>query len=139
MRDAKRGLEAVSPTLRQQQIESTTYWSVAGAARPPRLAPAAHLLPVYDEYLIAYKDRDVAFDPRTRAFDRSQRDDYGNYLVIGGQFAGAWRWVLGERKIVLHLTPYRRLTQADTRLLREAANRLSVFASRPVTMAPSGA
>jgi hypothetical protein len=54
--DAKRGLEIVR--ARQAAIDGLTYWTAGPDARAalPRRG-VAHLLPIYDEYLVAYRDR----------------------------------------------------------------------------------
>ena len=134
MPDATRAFAAVTPALQRETIAPRTLWAVESSAPPLRLPRAAYLLPVYDEYLIAYKDRDLAMDPRTREFDPTKRDDFGHYLVIDGRFVGTWRWVSDEDAIDLRLMPYCRLSSADDRLLRRAAARLAAFTGRRVTM-----
>ncbi len=57
--DARAGIELAGSRLARETIGGATYWfAAAGAARPP--SRAAHLLPIYDEYLIAYKDRSAS-------------------------------------------------------------------------------
>ncbi|MBA3887454.1 MAG: hypothetical protein H0X67_17235 [Acidobacteria bacterium] len=45
---------AVDPEI---DVAGLTYWTTgrAGTATPPR--PDVHLLPIYEEYLMAYRDR----------------------------------------------------------------------------------
>ena len=132
--DARRAFEAVSPALERRTVGTRTLWSVESEAPTARPTRAAHLLPVYDEYLIAYKDREIAMDPRTQGFDRAQRDDFGHYIVINGRFAGTWRWMAVEDAIDVRLLPYCQLTSADDRLVRQAAARLAAFTGQRVRM-----
>jgi hypothetical protein len=56
-REANAGIEAVAPALRKEVIGSQTRWSVGAKVPQPGASATAHLLPNYDEYLVAYKDR----------------------------------------------------------------------------------
>src|SRR5207342_719141 len=57
--DARAGLAALGGTVERETIGPLTYWFVPSrlGARPS--TPLVHLLPNYDEGLIAYKDREV--------------------------------------------------------------------------------
>ena len=56
--EATRALEAVSPALRVERIGDHAYWSAPSEpAATRRQVPPVHLLPNYDEYFIAYRDR----------------------------------------------------------------------------------
>ena len=74
MKDVRRGVEIAGRALVQETFGELTYWSAAPAPRSPAVALAkagrassAYLLPIYDEYLIAYKDRGAAAEiPPTR-------------------------------------------------------------------------
>src|SRR4029453_9380851 len=60
--DAKRGLEM--NRAREEVIDGRTYWSIGRPPSPLRgyavtSSAEVFLLPVYDEYLVAYRDRDA--------------------------------------------------------------------------------
>ncbi len=64
VRDARAGIDLAGSALMRDEVDGFTYWS-ADRRTPKALAsPAAHLLPNYDEYLIAHKDRDLVRRPR---------------------------------------------------------------------------
>jgi hypothetical protein len=131
MADVKRALESVTPALRRDVVDGRTFWSFwSTPATPPggvRLAGATYLLPIYDEYLVAYKDRDVAIDPRTRGVDAAIRDDFGHYLIVDGKYTGAWRWTNAGGRVAVKITPYRTLTTAEQRRLDRAIRTLAAF------------
>src|SRR6185503_3186555 len=84
-RDARTGIELSA--LAQTVIDGRTYWFVPGRSRATSSSPSAHLLPNYDEYLIAYKDRDpVVGPPRVR--DTRPPDVFSHSLLINGLLAG---------------------------------------------------
>src|SRR6185369_8037408 len=59
--DAKRGLEVGGRSLEKITIGEKVYWSMRSNEALERSSCLAHLLPVYDEYFVAYKDRESVF------------------------------------------------------------------------------
>ena len=91
MREANAGLEMIKPALVRRAVDGLTYWSVASRpVRRQRSAPAsAYLLPNYDEFLIAYKDRGaIAGMPRAADGVVRPPDVFSHHLVIGGGSRG---------------------------------------------------
>ena len=136
MREANAGLEMIKPALVQRQIDALTYWSVASRpVRRHRPAPAsAYLLPNYDEFLIAYKDRG-AIVGMPRAADGAVRppDVFSHHLVIGGRLAGSWRRAVKAGSLSVEIESYTRLTRDDTRAVAAARERLSRFLTPDLT------
>jgi hypothetical protein len=118
--DAKRGLEMIR--ARQREEDGLKYWT---AGREPRSAPRSkstvHLLPIYDEYLVAYRDLQAV--PRPAYL----MGNFQHALVIGGQVAGSWRAVPNPKGPVIEVTPLRPLTTSERRGLAHAAARYRNF------------
>jgi len=77
----------------KEVIGGREHWSAAGAERPSRPSRAAILLPNYDEYLVAYRDRSAAIDPALD-YDPSLfsfGSILSNVVLIGGRVRGSWR------------------------------------------------
>src|SRR5262249_29247847 len=118
--DAKRGLEITA--ARREVADGQTYWSVGPQ---PRVAtePLAHLLPIYDEYLVAYRDRDAVPHLGSAIGGAGGPRTFRHAIVIGGQVAGTWRTTQDESAIRAELIPLRRLSGRERRALEEAAER----------------
>src|SRR5262245_53103171 len=87
--DAKRGLEM--NRARREAIDGLTYWTIGRAPYSRRTNGVVHLLPVYDEYLIAYRDRDaVPHRVALIATGRGRPLPFQHPVVIDGQLAGMW-------------------------------------------------
>jgi hypothetical protein len=134
--EAKRALEAVSPALRTEAIGGDTYWS-AGSEPPAtrRQVPPVHLMPNYDEYFIAYRDRSptAALLPPSAAAD--PLDSFAHLLCVDGRFGGFWRRTIGPRDVRVDLLPYRPLSRAHRAAANEAAERYAAFLDLPLTIA----
>ncbi len=129
VRQAKTGIEMVKPSLEHRAIDHLTYWSAPSNARaaPVTAAAATFLLPNYDEYLIAYRDRAGVVDASLGKRWGTGMDAYAHPLVIGGRFAGVWRRTLTKDRADVSVAPYRDLSTAERRALTQAAERYGRF------------
>jgi hypothetical protein len=128
LRDVKAGLELAGDALSELVVDGRTYWHV-GSARPPKLsAPVVHLLPNYDEHLIAYKERSAAFD-RERVASLGRRDNVlSNHLItLDGQVIGGWRRRAGRPSAAIEKTLIAKLNAAEKKALKAAEERLATF------------
>lgn len=117
--DARRAL-AASSNLERAVIDGNTYFftPVKPLAKTP--APVVHLLPNYDELLIAFKDRSHAFDSRVTP-DVSALAVH--FLVIDGRIAGGYRRTLGRDTVTISVQLLRSLSTAERKALAAAASR----------------
>jgi hypothetical protein len=131
--DARAGLEMVQRHLASETIEGKTYWFSSTrrtAARPPR---TAYLLPPYDEYLIAYKDRSAALD--SALWTRIVRHDpFSSAIVIDGQVVGGWKQVRRKGKVTIALDVPVSLSSRDRSLVANAASRFGAFFGMDVAL-----
>jgi hypothetical protein len=123
--DAKRGLDM--NRARQEAIDGRTYWSIRPRLRPavryPSVGAAAQvfLLPVYDEYLVAYRDRDaVPHGVALNATGPGGPLPFQNPLVIDGQVAGTWRPRQGAGGVDVQVSA-RPLKKTERRGVEDAA------------------
>lgn len=111
--DAKRGLEMIGarPTL----ASAHTYWTAKEvSARAGTEPPLARLLPIYDEYIVAYRHRGpVAHGPSTIMSRSHGKVVFQHALVIRGQVAGTWRTRRDAGAVVVDVIPLRRLILAE--------------------------
>jgi hypothetical protein len=128
--EAKRALEIIR-THRTIVDGETYFWKGNVEAHPVRRRHSAHLLPIYDEYLIAYRDR--AAVPHTSPTRR--RSAFPHPLVINGQISGTWRPVRLSTGVRVEISAARRLTADDRRSIDEAAARYAHFLGAPATVA----
>ena len=125
--DARRGLEM--NRARSHDVDGLTYWTLGRAAHSGSgRKTTVHLLPVYDEYLVAYRDHHAVPRP-AYAIGNLQ-----HALVIGGQVAGTWRTMPGIKGLVVDARALRRLTAVEKRALVQAVTRYRRFLGVPVSL-----
>ena len=128
VKDARAGLAAATPKLVASTIDGREHWGPCDATVLPTKGPCAFLLPNYDEYLIAYKDRD-AFVEQSRAANLVARSNGGfaHHLVIDGRLAGGWRRTLKGHMVMIEVAPYKTLTTSEKGAVATAADHYGEF------------
>ncbi len=129
--DAKRTVEMNRAA--RQTAGGLTYWTIGRAGAAAARARGVYLLPIYDEYLVAYRDRAVV--PHGPAAVPARLPvPFQHAVVIYGQIAGTWRTAREESAVAIRVYPLRTLTAAERRGLARAAARYERFLGVPVSL-----
>ena len=130
--EARAGLEAVSAHLVSETFGGVVAWCGAETARLPDAAIArAYLLPAFDEYLVAYRDRGAVL----AAEDVRRLNAGGGLLapaiVVGGRVAGTWRRTFDRGgAVTIALGPFAPPSVRARAAIGEAAERYAAFLGR---------
>ena len=131
--DAKQGVEMIR--ARRVEVDGQTYWTIGPAPRGAPRAPRVHLLPIYDEYFVAYRDRHaVPHGPSRVPAGSGDPVAFRHSLIVGGQVAGTWRTKRQSKAVTIDAFPLRRLTAAERRGLLEAVQDYERFLGTPVEL-----
>lgn len=137
MADARAGLELAGTALVRETVGDRTFWvsaSEPAADGGSNGDPLVHLLPNYDELLIAFRDRSDAADPGLPADARVSETLLAHIIVRRGLVVGGWRSRTGRTSVDLTpdlLVPF---GEAGRIALRAAADRLAAFVGQPVVL-----
>jgi hypothetical protein len=127
MKDARTGIAAATPALVQSTIDGRVHWGPRDEPAVPK-GITAWLLPNYDEYLIAYKDRSPVVEAsRSANLVARSNGGFSHHLVIDGRLAGGWRRVLKGHIVQVEVAPYKALTPAQKGAVAAAAERYGEF------------
>ena len=125
------GLAEVRGQLVAETIGSTIYWrgeaKIAGDT-----APALHLLPPFDEFLVGYKDRSAALDPRDAGLWAERDHLLSSTIIAGGRVIGSWKRTLTRGGVTIAATLARPLTDAEEGAFAAAVARYGHFLGLPV-------
>ena len=134
IKDAQLAIDSVRPILESSQIDGATVWSADTPAKASKTVTAM-LLPNYDEYLIAYKDRG-AFVDQSRAANIVARSGgaFSNHLIIDGRLAGGWQRTIGGNNVKIEIAPYKKLTPVQLRAVANAADCYGEFLGLPASL-----
>ena len=130
--EVKTGIDAVGRRLEQVDIGGRQSWH-AGWAEGRARSTVAHLLPNYDEYLIAYVERGALVDALVASSD--PKLIFSNVVTIDGRVVGTWRRVTGKKAIAFRTTLRRALDAREQAAVDAAVRRYERFMGVPVDLA----
>ncbi len=125
--EARAGLEEVKRELERREVDGQSYWLRPADRLPALQGPVAHLLPVYDEYAVGYKDRSAFL-----AAEYAARPDAGNGIfrapvLIDGQIVGTWTRAMKKDRVVVAANLFRPLSAEERTALEGALERYGSF------------
>ncbi|HEX5875427.1 MAG TPA: winged helix DNA-binding domain-containing protein, partial [Pyrinomonadaceae bacterium] len=82
--DARRGIALLDGQLDRLMVDNVIYWNPAKPSTPPHANHSAHLLPAFDEYNVAYKNRQLVVD----STQTTNWDALGTTILINGRIVG---------------------------------------------------
>jgi hypothetical protein len=132
--DARAALEMVKSQFIRETIEGQTYWLSSSIPSIKDNSTTAYLLPAYDEYAVAYRDRSAVLNP---SHSKHANFGYGIFyptIVVNGQVVGTWKRILRKDTIVITPSLFRKLNQIETRAFAAAAGRYGEFLEASVVL-----
>jgi winged helix DNA-binding protein len=126
--EARRGAAQVERSLQRDTIGNQTYWLTTPPAPFPAPTCDVHLLPQYDEFTVAYKDRAIARDP---TFPDDSFLILGPVVVVDGRVTGVWKRTLAKDAVRLTITLYAPLGKRRRDELECAVERYGRFLGLP--------
>jgi len=122
--------------LASEAVGGTQYWFDAAEEPTPGTGLVAHLLPNFDEYTVAYRDRTHAqpdFDYEPEYFPFSSI--LSNVVLVNGRVRGAWRRVPARGALRVEVRLLAPLAPEESAAVEASAARMAEFTGRPVELA----
>ncbi len=140
VQEARAGIAAITPKLASEVVDDRTYFFVPSKDAAPAAAPTGFLLPNYDEYLVAYKDRDAGVSTIVaQRMVAGKFDAYAHPLVLNGALAGTWRRDVSGKAARVSVSPFGRLSRENSHTIDAAVDRFAKFLEMPVGWGRVGA
>lgn len=128
--DAKRGIEIAK--LQKETRNNKDYWFVDYI--DTKSDNSIQLIPPFDEYFVAYKDRSDILDERY-----NKHMNFGGGMIMGaivsnGIVIGTWKRTFGKKNIDINLTPFTTFDDKEYKALAKAAEKYGKFHALPVSI-----
>jgi hypothetical protein len=125
-KDAQKGLELIGSTLVSEVVGEKTYWMTADTAAI-KSKPSVMLLPAFDEYTVAYKDRSLVMNES--AAKKTGNGIFKPLLIIDGQVKGLWKRNDKKGSSRVYLTSFEKLKDKENKKVKEEIKRYAGFLS----------
>lgn len=127
--DARAGIEAVESTLTSEVVGGRTYYW--GDKRRSRVArDIAYLLPAFDEYLVAYKDRETVLEAKHVQRINAGGGMLGPCVVVDERVIGTWRREVGRSAVTVEIRTFEKASTSGRRAIASAVRRYGAFLGR---------
>jgi hypothetical protein len=113
--ESKKAVDMVSRYWQKEMIDGIAYYMPKDITVVKLKSPGGFLLPNFDEYLVAYKDRTAALDLK---YNKNVIGAAGNgilsaVIIINGKVAGTWKRVIKKDSVSVQLNPFVSLTNVQ--------------------------
>ena len=128
--DSKRGIEIVKSQLGSCVVDEQTYFFSPSPIHPNK-KPTIYMLPSYDEYTVAYKDRSLVIDP---AFEgQAGHGIFNPNIVFNGQVKGSWRRELRGDTMIVEVQYFSPVSSRVHQSVSSIAKRYAKFSGKELS------
>ncbi len=123
--DSKKAIELNKDNFIASEFEGQTYYHKEKSY--PEIQNSTLLLPAFDEFLIAYKDRSASIhtDHTKHAF--TSNGIFRPIIVINGQVAGTWKRTVKKDKVIVEFAFLRKIPKSTEKQIGMQAERFADF------------
>ena len=133
--EARIGLDANSKILTQASWNGRTFWMPPASIGISNSLANCHLLPGFDEYLLAYKERNAVLDEKFKQLYNPGNSGVLNpVIVLNGQVVGTWGRILKDDKVVISVRPFDLQIGTENKDLLQAANQYGEYVNLPMVL-----
>ena len=130
--DAKAGLDAIKSGFVSETIDNQTYWMPSDISASDKNDTEVHLLPSFDEFMVAYKNRDASLDPAHKNNAISANGIFKPIVVVDGKVKGLWQRSLKKDRVMLDIHPFSALSAKEKEGVELKAAAFGRFLQLPV-------
>jgi hypothetical protein len=121
---ANTGLNNIKEKLISEIIDGKIYWRPDNAAVTlPK--PKAYLLPAFDEFAIAYKEREALINPEYLA--QARHVIFDPAIVVDDQVVGSWKRTVKTRDVDIAYKLYGKINKTQQKAIDTAASLFRKF------------
>ena len=117
--DARKGIELIKNDFHSQKIGAQTYWFKDVPAGLGSATNSIHLLPAFDEFIIAYKDRTACLPAKNQSIAISSNGIFRPVIVYNGQVIGLWKRTTAKNKTLIETQLFSATTARQNKNLKQ--------------------
>jgi hypothetical protein len=133
LREAREAIELVERKLDAEVFDGKRYFWL-GNTRGTGRAAGVHLLPAFDEYLVAYQDRSACIEPSHVRRINAGGGMLKPVVVSNGRVVGTWQRKLQKDAVAVSVSLVSHLSANERDALASAAERYARFLGLPLRL-----
>jgi hypothetical protein len=132
--DARKGLEMNKSNLSSKEIDGQTYYLPNEFSIPENEPDALYLLPAFDEFMVAYKDRSASLAPEQAKEAITGNGIFKPIIVAGGKIRGVWKRNFKKDSVIIEKIVFGELNEAEHEIFQSKARDYALFEGKNVTV-----
>jgi hypothetical protein len=134
--DARAGLGAAASQLGREDVGGQEYYFAQGLPAALPGPSQAFLLPPFDEYLVAYRDRSASLDPRHSSLVVPGGNGiFHPIVVIDGRVVGTWKRAFKKDTVAMTFSSFAPWSDEQAGAITTAAERYGRFVGKTPVVA----
>jgi len=114
--DVNSALAMIKTEVTVFALEKREFWTI-GDQQPIKSERGIYLLPAYDEYTVAYKDRSAILDPAH--VQKARNGIFGPVVIVNSQIAGTWSRTITNDKVSIQIKSFIKLQSVQAGRLQK--------------------
>lgn len=127
VREAAIGIANLPPHFIKTKIDGQEYIYAPVTGKELTHLKHSFLMPDYDEYGIAYKNRDAILPPKD-ANTAQGVFAYNRMIIVNGAIVGSWQRTLKNKSINIEVVPVYSFNKEENEIIDQAIDRFKAFA-----------
>jgi hypothetical protein len=130
--DCRKAIEMIKSGFNSEKAGEIVYWFPESTAAVSGYRDTAHLLPAFDEYIIAYRDRSASL---VMAHNKKAVSDNGVFraiVVINGLVKGVWKRTIKKDTAFIEMNLFHPLNKKQMKGIEKAGERYGEFLGKKI-------
>jgi hypothetical protein len=132
--DCRRALELIKPGFISEKAGEITYWVPGSGANVSQNKETVHLLPAFDEYIIAYRDRSASLVIEHHKKAVSDNGIFRPIIVVNGLVRGVWKRMIKQDSVSVDLTLFHPVNKKEMKGIEKAGEKYGEFLGKEVVI-----
>lgn len=127
--ESKKAIEMINSCFQKEIIDGVVYYMPKDIPVVKSKSQVVFLLPNFDEYLVAYRDRSAALDTKYNkdVIGASGNGIFSAVIIINGKVAGTWKRIIKKDVVSVELNPFVTLTNSQQTTISKVVKQYGKF------------
>lgn len=128
--DCKKAIELASNELNQMKFSEELYYTVESDSVD---GDSILLLPSFDEFLIAYKDRSPSIENEFTSAAFTRNGIFNPIVVVNGRVVGVWKRTVKSDKVLVDVAYFYKIAATQRQQVQNRAEQYAAFIQKKLT------
>jgi len=130
MKDIREAVEMIGSSLLKDTCDDKEYYFFDTELKDVKKLQSTFLMPDYDEYGMAYKNREAMIDPEVISMQKLTKDmAYTHFIIVDGKVAGTWRRSQSGKQLELETNYFAPIAKTKEQTVDKAMKKYLKFFS----------